>query len=1005
MGVRVRLLIGLFFLPGLLYAQQIRYTISGTVVEKGTGKPLAGTHITFQNFVIGTSTDEEGEFEFSANLKPGNYTLRISFLGFRQKQHPIKLDSEREINLGTIPLETDIIGAEEVVITGASALTSKKQLGNAISTINLEELEHSGASSIDRALSGKIAGALVQQNSGNPAGGISVRLRGTGTLLGSADPLYIVDGVIINNDSPVLVTLGGYAQNRLVDLNPEDIERIEVVKGAAAAALYGSRANNGVVQIFTKKGTAGDPDITYSTSFQINKVRNTLETNMAKNERGLFLDNDGSLLIDKIDPMTNDTAFGRRYDFQDFIFRPGLGTQQYLSAGGGHTGTRYFISGSYFGNEGIIDATDFQRATGRINIDQELTQWASLSAGASYARSFSKEKPNGGLNDNYGVLTGFIFGPNTFDPRPDPKTGVYPSGTVLVNPVEAIDTYDVNQTINRIIAHAGLSLTPFPGLSADYTLGLDTYNQTATFFIPAGTTAPGLGSGFARRAERDNLQINNDLNIRYRQMITGDIESTSLLGGTLQYEQFSTVRLEARQFSPFIEVVSGGANFEQPGESRGEQAIYGMFGQQTFGYKDKLFITAAGRFDASSSFGESERWQFYPKISGSYLISEEDFWKHAGLSGNIPTLKLRASLGESGGLTAIGPFARFTTFSPGSVNGKSALTPSSARGAVDVRPERQRELELGVDASFLNDRMALEFTWYSQQTKDLLLTRSLAPSSGFLSRLGNFGNLHNRGMELLVKGLPVDNGHVQWTGTVTFSKNSNKAEGIENDILILGSSFDQVAAINGRSLGVFYSSYFARNSDGSLLLTPGGLPQRERDGRDAMGQPAGPVAKKVIGDPNPDFNGSFINDIQIGSRWNFRTQFDFVYGNDVFNFTRRLAALSAFGTLQDPFGDELEGKYPSGYSNAVFRIFENWIEDGSYIKLRELSASYTTYPSFMGLESVRFRLIGRNLFSIDRYSGYDPEINTAGQRTAVRGFDFVEVPVPQSVQVGITANF
>ncbi|MDZ7681290.1 MAG: carboxypeptidase-like regulatory domain-containing protein [Fodinibius sp.] len=225
----------------LLSAQSIRYQISGSLVDADNGEALVGANVSLQNLVVGTSTDADGNFAFNVNLRPGDYTLIFSYVGYRRLLEPITLSDNQDVDLGTIEMQVDIIGSDEVVITGASALTSKKQLGNSISTVNADELQATGATQIDQALAGKISGALIQQNSGNPAGGISVRLRGTGTFLGQASPLYIVDGVIVNNDSPELIDVGGTATNRLVDLNPEDIARIEVVKGAAAAALYGSR--------------------------------------------------------------------------------------------------------------------------------------------------------------------------------------------------------------------------------------------------------------------------------------------------------------------------------------------------------------------------------------------------------------------------------------------------------------------------------------------------------------------------------------------------------------------------------------------------------------------------------------------------------------------------------------------------------------------------------------------------------------------------------------------
>jgi len=244
----------------------------------------------------------------------------------------------------------------------------------------------------------------------------------SGELAPYSDPLYIIDGVIVNNDSPILIDLGGYAQNRLVDINPNDIERIEVVKGAAAAALYGSRANNGVVQIFTKRGVSGIPTLTYASRLQWSKVRKTLPVNEYP------FDRHGNPV--------------ERYDHQKFIFSPAWGTEQYLSLSGGKGGTRYFASGTYYGNQGIIKNSWFQRMNARARLDQVISMRASVTVSANYAHSWSKEIPNGGLTSNYGALTGFIFGPNTYDPRPDPTTGEYPDDGILANPVEVIDKFE-----------------------------------------------------------------------------------------------------------------------------------------------------------------------------------------------------------------------------------------------------------------------------------------------------------------------------------------------------------------------------------------------------------------------------------------------------------------------------------------------------------------------------------------------------------------------------------
>ncbi|MDX1531917.1 MAG: TonB-dependent receptor, partial [Rhodothermales bacterium] len=309
---------------------------------------------------------------------------------------------------------------------------------------------------------------------------------------------------------------------------------------------------------------------------------------------------------------------------------------------------------------------------------------------------------------------------------------------------------------------------------------------------------------------------------------------------------------------------------------------------------------------------------------------------------------------------------------------------------------------------FLANRFGVEFTYYDQRTDDLLLERSLAPSSGYLTRLQNVGTLDNRGVELLVRALPFNRPDFRWNTSLTFAANENEVNGLEEDILILG-GFGFVAAINGQPLGVFYADAFERvdddgdifieDSDGAVLLDDGDLPV-EFSGTDLRGNPTN---RKIVGDPNPDWTAAWINEFEVFQNLLVRFQLDAVVGQDVFNFTRRLAALPAFGTLED-YQLELEGELPEGYNARTFGIFEPWVEDGTFVKLRELTVAYTLYPRQLPVQSVRVSLTGRNLFSIDDYSGYDPEVNVSGQSTVVRNFDFVEVPIPRTFALGVTVN-
>ncbi|MBC6609375.1 SusC/RagA family TonB-linked outer membrane protein [Hymenobacter sp. BT507] len=986
------------------WAQNTTYTIRGTVTDIANSQGVPGATVRLTGTVLGGATNAEGNYDLRAAVAPGTYQLVVSSVGYANSTQTITLGAEPTVT-ANVQLRQDLIGLKEVVVTGTSVATSKQQLGNAISTVGGRELTAGAPTQIDQALQGKVAGAQISQNSGNPAGGISVRLRGTSTILGSSEPLYLVDGVIINNDSPQLLDLGGYAQNRLADIDPNDIERIEVIKGAAAAAIYGSRAANGVVQIFTKRGKEGKPSVTVSSEFIVSKVRKTLDYNKYPFR------------------FTNTTASdltqvpAERYDYQDQIFRTAVGTENYASVSGGSQSTKYLLSGSYFKNQGIIDATDFNRNTGRLRLQQTLTNWASVSGGASYTLSTSNEVPNGGINEAYGALTGFIFSNNFINPAPNEATGVYPSTTptsivTRTNPLEAINRFKFQQRTSRVVGDIQLNLTPFEGFTVDNVFGFDTYTQIGTAYIPPGNTTPTYTGGYARRGDQTVLQYNNDLTFGYRHTFNDWLESTTSLGGTWQFDRTLLTSIAAQQLVIGAETSTNGTYLAN--DFRAERRIEGYFLQQTLGLGQRLYLTGAIRYDAASPFydniNQDRNWQRYLKASGSYLLSEEKFWKDSRLAEIIPQVKLRSSWGQAGNLTALGAYDQFTIYQPVSLNGQQGLYPGSVLGNSGLIPERQREFEVGTDIGLLNNRIGIEFTYFDKHVTDLLLNRTLSPTTGYLNRNENVGTMDNRGVELLVRAVPVQTSKVLWNITGTFTHNRNEVNGIEgNGVLPFAGGFGQVAAVNGQPVGVFYSTYFARNPDGSLLLNAAGLPQRElgTNGvpqRNAAGQPTGSVLSKVIGNPNPKYLASLINEVTVNEKLSFRVQLDAVQGFDVFNFTRRVGDRDLYGGLAG-YEPELRGEVPKGTSAALFSIFENWIEDGSFVKVREASVSYLFAPKFLGLKNIRATVAGRNLFVFTNYSGYDPEVNAAGQSTVVRGFDFVEVPIPRTVRLGLSATF
>ena len=1041
--MRLAILLGLCAAFAVPATAQTTYTITGTVIEAGTDEPVIGASVLLEGTRFGAASDIDGQFSFTATVAPDSYQLRTSFVGFATTRTPVTLAGAATVDVGEIALSGDALRSDEVIVSATGLPVERRQLGNAIGTVDARDIADVGATAIDQVLVGKVAGAVVSQNSGNPAGGVSIRLRGPSSVLGTADPLYIIDGVIVDNSSDSPYDLGGGSQNRLVDLNPEDVERIEVLKGASAAALYGSRANGGVVQIFTRRGQSGAPRVSLSTSVRTDGVRKTLDVNRAATDRPLALDPDNVPAEASLTPNAV-----QRFDYQEDIFRQAVGTEQYLSVSGGGSGTTYFLSGGHFANEGIVGGNLFRRLNGRARVGQQFGSLVNLSAGGNFTRSRTDDVPNGGLSSAYGALTGFIFGPNTVDIQPDPVTGDYPD-LIQQNPLDVIDNFDFNQTTNRFTGDVQASVTPTDELEIGYVLGVDSYTLSGLSLIPVASTANGFNGGASRRSDQTVLGVNNDLRVRYQTMIGDALESTTTAGGSSQYNRFNTFSAGTSILFPGIETVDGGQEPVFASESRGETTLLGAFLQQTVGIADQLFVTAAGRVDASSVFGSDNRTNFYPKLSASYDAGSNPGYARLSRGNALPsTLRLRASYGESGGLTAIGPFQRFTSFTP---DGAGGIGPSPVLGNPDVLPERQRELEFGADLGFYNGRVGIETTYYTQNTDDLLLFVQLPLTSGFTNQLQNVGALSNRGVELLVRALPVTSSAFGWTSTVTFASNRNRIDldpavdadpfdDTPDETLILGNSFGLVAVVDDQPQGVFYGSGFARNANGDIeglavdratnqiLLDAAGNPTvvtgtLNDDGIlvGADGLPIVPIrdaSPRIIGDPNPDFTASWINEFEVGRRFSARVQLDGSFGGDVFNFTRRLAALRNFGVLTE-YQDEIEGRVPIGYYQnsevpgsdprryGAFGIFENWVESGTFVKLREVSLSYLVPANLVrgfGIGGLRATVYGRNLLSFDSYSGYDPETNAAGQSTGVRGYDFVEVPIPRTFGVSLRAT-
>jgi TonB-linked SusC/RagA family outer membrane protein len=1014
----------------MVQAQNKRYTISGKVTDASNNEPIPGVVVKILNTNLATSTNSNGGYTFTVDLATGKYQVQFSYVGYKSKSQTIDLSTIDQVQLSTA-LSTDAVGLDEVIVTGTSQGTTRKELGSYVSTVKGDDLNKAPSGNVLSSLQGKTAGAQISQNSGDPAGGLSVRLRGISSVNSSSEPLYIIDGVIVNNSTTRVTNtssnydggnfVGSIGQNRMVDINPADIERIEVLNGAAAAAIYGSRANSGVIQIFTKKGVSGAAQVSFSTSLTLSHLRKQIEVNQSPVRFGtptVFPTQDVIQTVGDPPFLETKTIPVTRYNYQDYIFQSATGTDNTVSVSGGNENTKYYTSAAYFSNQGIIKNTDFARYNFRTNVDQKITEWAKLSVGLNYIRSSANEKPDG--NSFFSPMNSVTIIGNFHDIFARDVNGnlLAVGERGRVNPVSVIEDIKQRQETNRIIGNANLKLYPVKNLTLDFTLGVDNSGQSGTTYIPpfaynvnpdfygGGAALDGTLNGYASAATNNAFQFNNEFNATYQAKLSDLISSTTQVGYSFQYEKTRYQLVNGRGLAPLIETVNAAATQLPSVDGRTELSVSGGYIQQNFKYKDHLFVTGALRVDQSSVFGADNRTQEYLKGSLSYVLSSTDYWKNFGVSGWWDTFKIRAAYGESGNLTGIGAYDRINAYSTQSFLGRASLFSSATLANENVKPERQRELELGTDLSFFKNRLGLQFNWYNKKVSDLLIASVQAPSTGFSSLLDNIGSLRNKGIELVLNGTPVDAKDFKWNTSVVFNRNRNKALDVGGLRLFSTNPGAPVAIINGEAIGVFYGTFFARNPDGSLLTNAAGIPQLEKGiqnstttytpQRDANGLPTGTTLRKVIGNPNPDYNMSFVNDFTY-KKLNLHVQFDAVQGGDVWNADWRTRQGVGNGKVAE---QEQLGQLPRGYVAGVYATEEWRIDDGSFVKLREISLSYNV-GKLKFLRDLTVTVSGRNLISWDNYKGYDPELNSGGQSTILRNIDFGSVPIPRTFSLGL----
>jgi TonB-linked SusC/RagA family outer membrane protein len=952
-------------------AAQVRQ-VTGTVTNSQTGEGVAEATIAVQGTRIVAQTGPDGGF--SLNAPDGPLTLVTRAIGFRSHTDTLP----PEVGTANVSLEPDIFKLEEVVVTGQSTGIEKQNLPNAVATVSGSEITRAPTGTLESALQGKIPGALIQSNSGAPGGGIQVNLRGVSTINAGTDPLFVVDGVVISNDAipngadaVTQAQAGGNPRNqdnptnRIADLNPEDIERIEVLKGGSAAAIYGSKATNGVVIITTKRGQAGKPQFNLTQRFGMFSRSNELgRRTFGSLDEALDVYTDTALVTSVFQP-------GRTFDVEDQIYgRQALSYETSASVSGGTEQTRYYVSGLIKNDEGIAINTGYKKQSLRANIDQWLADWVTLSVNTNVIHSRSDRGLSNNDNSGTSPYTVFPFTPNFVDlsPTGDEITDFPANPFERSNPIQTFsflkNDEDTWRALGTLTARMNLLTNARHNLNVITIGGVDYFNQENDFVSPPELEyEPNDGQpGTVVLGKSSNLNLNLAVNGNYTFTPgSGGYQATTSVGVQYEDRDLNATRVLARTLLSGQENPDQAASVSVLQDDRPVRDL-GIYGQEEVLLLDrKLLLTAGLRADRSSSNGNTSKFFFYPKAAASYRILTP--------FGGVDEIKLRGAFGQTGNQPLFG--AKFSPDTTGTIGGIFGVLPGNRAGDPFIKPERQSEIEAGFDAQLAGGRAELNVSVFQRIISDLLLEQTLPPSSGQEFRIfSSDSKLRNRGIEASLTISPIQTPDVNWLFRTTFFKNST--------------------VITRLSVPTFQTGGFA------LAL---GTYQIEEDS--SATQIFGSEGK--IGDATPDFQMSFSSDLDY-KRFTFGFLFDWKQGGDIINLTEFLYDAGQNSVDYVGPGQERQRLFNTGISQV-------YVQDGSYLKLREVTLAYNLPESFTrglfgsSVRQARVSLSGRNLLRFTGYRGLDPEVSNFGNQAIVRNIDVAPFPPSRSFFFSIDLGF
>jgi len=1049
--------------------------LSGKITDANTGDPLPGANVILKDLNKGAAADVDGNYMISS-VSPGTYQLTATFIGYKQFFQNIELSSGT--NTLDITLEPDFIGFDEIVVTGAGVATSKKKLGIDVAAVDEERLTKVESYDISSALTGKIAGASIT-NAGLPGAPATIVLRGINTM-GVSRPMIMVDGVEIDASTYESGSSNDLS-DRLADLDLSDVERVEVVKGAAAATLYGAQGANGVIQIFTKSGHSGKMQIDASTSWSFDQLNSNRTVEQNTNFHSFPVDENGYIIGMSFDAkngiwtlpsqepngVTDNPYIGyinqngekvplSVYNNRIEDFYHTTATQNHdISISGGNNRSTYLISGSYLDQNGIEPKTGFNRLSFRLNTDTDIRDDLRLSLRTNYLNSDQFGATESGDNVESGLNTLLTTQPFIDVFRRNPNGQYAPkfeAGSVSTNPLFFKDIQDLKTNTNRFIGSGNLNYRPSKILELNYRFGLDYYysqfdrvQKNAQGFEDPTTTEDEIvilqADGFVNRIGRTNWRYNSIADATLRTDFSRDfkidvpIESTTLFKFDWRKNDYQSTTAEGTSL-PFgidLETLRATSN-PQIDEYKSTFVTYGFLVNQKFEYKQLLGISGGIRADKSSAFGRAADYSYFPRGDVYLRISELGFWEP--LVNRVTDFKIRAAYGEAG--TQPGAYDRFVTLDQALIGSQGTFNTSGTASNPALGVEKSKEFELGGDIALKFDgnwfqTIGISGTYWNRENSGAIQSIDTAPSIGALNILTNALSLSSDGVDLSLNSLVFFNDNWNWRTNINFGNAQTKVKSIANhqDLVLEPTSSFRYIFREGEPFGAFYGfkplasvneidpttgeRYIPEDMVNNYVLVDGAVVNRFNKQIQFRSQ------QELIGNPTPDFTMSFRNDFQIKKNLDVAFQVDWVQGGDIFNATKWWMFNSGVnkefedkvlidggetvgGPLYDGQGNPtsnistVNGSEPQAWRNYHASKRQEatpyFVEDGSYVKLREVSISYD-FSSLITSDLVRylrFGVSGRNLLTFSGYSGFDPEVSGQAQDVRYRNLDIFTYP-------------